>query len=289
MVTWWDCVIFIYIQSFTRARAIEESFSCFFCSWETFVLLTVKEMHACGTQSHAQAKPKQNKPTTLLLWLDLLLWEKRKRHGNSGHALFGTYVRTWAMHPNWAGIHIDFDQEAGLCMVLHHHHPSITFDLHAVQYLFFSNIWCEYYSCMLMTAVVWILWYSCMHWAVMDSIVSTAKECFLYKTTVCKQVCSVWSAADVKMEIPVLVRSLKSSILSSTSFQMDKTVWRVVSAAVEQSRRKASMVAQGDGKFGPWGWPQDPSKPKMVCSVPGWCLYIYIYGQPTKRKLTTIW
>ena len=30
------------------------------------------------------------------------------------------------------------------------------------------------------------------------------------------------SAADIKMEIPVLVRSLKSSILSSTSFQMGK-------------------------------------------------------------------
>ena len=60
-----------------------------------------------------------------------------------------------------------------------------------------------------------------------------------------------WSAADVKMEIPVLVRSLKLSILSSTSFQMDKTVWGVVSTAVEQSRRKANMVAQGDGKFGP--------------------------------------
>ena len=70
------------------------------------------------------------------------------------------------------------------------------------------------------------------------------------------------SAADVKMEIPVLVRSLKSSILSSTRFQMDKTVWGVGSAAVEQSRRKANMIAQGDGKFGPWGWPQDPSKPK---------------------------
>ena len=59
------------------------------------------------------------------------------------------------------------------------------------------------------------------------------------------------NAADVKMEIPVLVRSLKSSILSSTIFQMSKTFWRVVSAAVEQSRRKAGMVAQGDGKFGP--------------------------------------
>ena len=40
------------------------------------------------------------------------------------------------------------------------------------------------------------------------------------------------SASDVKMEIPVLAQSLKSSILSSTSLQMDKTSWRVVSAAV---------------------------------------------------------
>ena len=59
------------------------------------------------------------------------------------------------------------------------------------------------------------------------------------------------SAADVKMEIPVLVPSLKSSILSSTSFQMGKTFWGVVSAAVEQSRRKANRVAQGDRRFGP--------------------------------------
>ena len=64
------------------------------------------------------------------------------------------------------------------------------------------------------------------------------------------------------MEIPVLVRSLKSSILSSTSLQRDKTFWGVESAAVEPSRRKANMVAQGDGKFGPWGWPQGPFKPK---------------------------
>ena len=52
------------------------------------------------------------------------------------------------------------------------------------------------------------------------------------------------------MEIPVLVRSLKSSILSSINFHMSKTVWGVGSAAVEQSRRKVNMVAQGDGKFG---------------------------------------
>ena len=41
-----------------------------------------------------------------------------------------------------------------------------------------------------------------------------------------KQFTTYWpkklSAADVKMEIPVLVRSLKSSILSSTGFQMGK-------------------------------------------------------------------
>ena len=34
-------------------------------------------------------------------------------------------------------------------------------------------------------------------------------------------------------------------------------------AAVEQSKRKANMVAQSDGKFGPRGLlPQNPSKPK---------------------------
>ena len=59
------------------------------------------------------------------------------------------------------------------------------------------------------------------------------------------------SNADVKMEIPVLIHSLKSSILSSTSYQMDKTIHKTRSAAVEKSRRKANMVAQGDGKFGP--------------------------------------
>ena len=61
----------------------------------------------------------------------------------------------------------------------------------------------------------------------------------------------IWSAADVKMEKPVLVRSLKSSVLSSTSLQMGKTIWELVSAVVEQSRRNANMAAQGDGKFGP--------------------------------------
>ena len=50
------------------------------------------------------------------------------------------------------------------------------------------------------------------------------------------------------METPVLVLSLKSSILSSTSAPLDKTFLGVVSAAVEQSRGKAKMVALGDGQ-----------------------------------------
>ena len=45
---------------------------------------------------------------------------------------------------------------------------------------------------------------------------------------------------------------------------MGKTFWEVVSAAVEQSRCKANMVAQGEEKFGPLGWPQVPSKPKKI-------------------------
>ena len=76
----------------------------------------------------------------------------------------------------------------------------------------------------------------------------------------------VKSAAVVKMEIPVLVRSLKSSITSLNSVQMGKTFWGVVSAAVEQSRREASLVAQEDRKLGPRGWPQNPSKQRKVRS-----------------------
>ena len=49
---------------------------------------------------------------------------------------------------------------------------------------------------------------------------------------------------DVKMEISALVQSLKSSILSSTSFQIDKAFRGVGSAAIKQSRRKGSMVAK---------------------------------------------
>ena len=63
------------------------------------------------------------------------------------------------------------------------------------------------------------------------------------------------SAADVKAEIPVLLRSLKSSW---TSFQLDKTFWRVGSADGEQSGRKAKMVAQGDWQFSLEAGPRVP-------------------------------
>ena len=55
-----------------------------------------------------------------------------------------------------------------------------------------------------------------------------------------------------------LVLSLKSSILSTTSFALDKTFWGMVSAAVKQSWCKANMVDQGDGKFGPEAGPRIP-------------------------------
>ena len=60
---------------------------------------------------------------------------------------------------------------------------------------------------------------------------------------------SVWirdggkSTADVMMEIPVLVGLLKSSILISTSSQLDDTFQGVVIAAVDQSRCRVYMVA----------------------------------------------
>ena len=54
-----------------------------------------------------------------------------------------------------------------------------------------------------------------------------------------------WISGWCQDEIAVLARSLKSSILSSTSFQLDETFWQMMSAAEEQSRRKANMEAQG--------------------------------------------
>ena len=76
---------------------------------------------------------------------------------------------------------------------------------------------------------------------------------------------TTWSVADVKVEIPALLRSLKSSILRSTSFPMNKTFWGVASAAFEQSRHKANMVAQGHGKkFGPEADPRIPANNKKA-------------------------
>ena len=60
------------------------------------------------------------------------------------------------------------------------------------------------------------------------------------------------------------MKFLKSSILISTSFQVDKTFWGVVSATVEQSRCKANMVAQGDRKFCPKVYPRIPPNQKKV-------------------------
>ena len=37
-----------------------------------------------------------------------------------------------------------------------------------------------------------------------------------------------------------------------------------MSAASEKPRRKTNLVAQGDCKFAPWGWPQNPSKRKKA-------------------------
>ena len=60
------------------------------------------------------------------------------------------------------------------------------------------------------------------------------------------------SVADVKMEkkdvvILVLVQPSKTSNFSSTSFQLEKTFWRVVGAAeVEQSRRKIGYSGRRD-------------------------------------------
>ena len=79
----------------------------------------------------------------------------------------------------------------------------------------------------------------------------------------------IWSAADVKKEITVLVQLLKSSILSTTIFQLGKTFWRVVGAAVEESTWIAKMVAQGDGKFGPGADPRTPPNiQKNQCLIP---------------------
>ena len=61
---------------------------------------------------------------------------------------------------------------------------------------------------------------------------------------------SYWSVVDTKMEIPVPIRPLKSRILSSTIFQLDKTFREMVCAAIEQLRHNAKIVAQGQAQRG---------------------------------------
>ena len=91
----------------------------------------------------------------------------------------------------------------------------------------------------------------------------------------------VLSAADVKMEIPVLVQSLKSSITSSTSLQMGKTFWGVVSASVEQSRRKVNTLLGETGNFALEADPRIPQN-KTTCNVTkdlGWYRNIVLARQ----------
>ena len=52
--------------------------------------------------------------------------------------------------------------------------------------------------------------------------------------------------ADIKIEIQFSYEHWSQASWAQPFFQLDKTYWVVVSAAVEQSKRKANMVAQGD-------------------------------------------
>ena len=60
-------------------------------------------------------------------------------------------------------------------------------------------------------------------WCFFDSMADRRGNNFYKK--ICPHKTIHGSVADVKMEIPVLEQSLKSSILSSISFQMGKTFW----------------------------------------------------------------
>ena len=73
------------------------------------------------------------------------------------------------------------------------------------------------------------------------------------------------------MEIPVLVRSLKSSILSSTSLQRDKTFWGVVSAAVEQASNLGVMPTLLLRDTGNSALESDPRvPPNLYCLLEPW-------------------
>ena len=49
----------------------------------------------------------------------------------------------------------------------------------------------------------------------------------------------------------MLTRAGTTPVISRWKYQFYKTFWGAGSAAEEQSRRRAEMVVQGDGKFGP--------------------------------------
>ena len=70
-------------------------------------------------------------------------------------------------------------------------------------------------------------------------------------------------------------------LMSRWKYQFSYDHW-VVSAAEEQSRRKANLVAQGDGKFGPRGWPQDPSKPKtkVKTNLEAFRSFVFVKSRP---------
>ena len=101
-------------------------------------------------------------------------------------------------------------------------------------------------------------WVECLNWIATNKTVYPAGSALAFKWHLLLAR-SDYTHAETCSEPTVFeVRSLKSSILS-----LGKTFWGMGSAAVEQCRRKANTVAQGDGKFGPRGWwPQNPSKPK---------------------------
>ena len=78
---------------------------------------------------------------------------------------------------------------------------------------------------------------------------------------------------------------LKSSILSSTRSQLDDTFWGVVSAAAEgQSRRKADMVTQGDGKLGHWGRLLSPPQKKKKYDQYHSPLCPYFFAAPSNKS-----
>ena len=84
------------------------------------------------------------------------------------------------------------------------------------------------------------------------------------------------SVADAKMEMPVLIQSLKSSILSSTSFQFNNTFWGVVNT---KSPQLPPSAATGAPPPPPETWIKLSSvfsfilQAMQICFPPGICTY----------------